>query len=81
MVDPDGLHVLAADIQDEADIRNIFFSRPGVGDGLNDMAFGIKSLVKEDLTIAGGADGKDLQIHTCMPVLAAHGQEGILGDL
>ena len=78
LMDPDGLHVLAADIQDEAHIRLDLAGRRGVGHSLHRMVVCAESAAQEPLAVAGGAKAQDLECHPHGAVFALHLHKALL---
>ena len=81
VLEPDGLHVLASDVQKEGGLRQVFFRRPGMGHGLHHMAFRGKGLRKELLSVAGGAGSQDLKPGSRPFVAVPHLKEPLLCHL
>ena len=60
LVQPHGLHVLAADVQDEGGVGHVLLGRPGVGHRLHRVVLRLESLGEEHLAVAGGARRQDM---------------------
>ena len=69
-VQPDGLHVLAADVQKEGGVWHVLRRRSGVGHRLHHMVFRAEGTLHQKLSIARGTDGKDGKGRSgCIPFL------------
>ena len=75
--EPDGLHVLAADVQQEGGVGHILGGSPGVGHRLHHMALGGEGVGKELLPVAGGAHPQDLQLRPRAAVPVPQLQQGL----
>ena len=78
VIQPDGLHILAADVQQEGGILHILLRRPGMGNGLDKVALSAESLVEQKLPITCGACSKDLKLRSGIPVALPHGDQRFL---
>ena len=66
---PDGLHVLAADVQQEGGVREEAAAAPGMGHGLHRMIVGVEGRGEHLFAVAGGAQAQYLQPDAPFPVL------------
>ena len=81
VVDPDGLHVLAADVEDERRIVDVTSGREGVRDGLDHMAIRMESLGEQQLAVAGCRASQDVEHHAGIRPTAGKLAERMLGDV
>ena len=58
---PDGLHILAADIEDEAGVGHVAGGGMGVRHRFDGMVIGVQRAVEQQLAVAGGADAGDVE--------------------
>ena len=60
MVQPDSLHILAADIEKERDIRHVLESGLRVGNGLHNVVLGGKRPGEQQLAVSGRAAAENI---------------------
>ena len=65
-VEPDGLHVLAADVEHERDVGLAGRGRAGMGDRLDRVVVGMEGAGKELLAVARGAHSIDRKRDACL---------------
>lgn len=58
---PDGFHVLAADVEDEAGVGFVAGGGMGVRHRFDGMVIGVQRAVEQQLAVAGGADAGDVE--------------------
>ena len=58
VLDPDGFHVLAADVQQEGDVGQVVAGGRGVGHRLNGVVIAAERLAQHHFAVAGGAKTK-----------------------
>ena len=79
VVQPDGFHVLSADIQNEGGVFYVLFCRPGVGHRLHGVVLRLEGFGKELLPVAGGAHCQYIQINVFLFIAVPHLDHGFLG--
>jgi len=63
VMQPDGLHVLAADVEDEARVGHAARRGERVRDGFHDVDVGVQRAVEQQLAVAGRAAREDVELH------------------
>ena len=58
---PDGFHVLAADVEDEAGVGLVAGGGMGVRHRFDGVVVGVQRAVEQQLAVAGGADAGDVE--------------------
>ena len=79
--EPDGLHILTADVQHEGGVGDVLGRRPGVGHRLHHVALGGQGVGEQLLPIAGGAHPQDLQLGPRRPIAVPQLQQGLPGHV
>ena len=80
-IQPDGLHILPADVQQEAGSGHILLRCTGMGNSLHCMAFGSERLCKQHLAVSGGAGCQNVQRCAGGPVAVPQCDQGLLGHI
>ena len=63
VLDPDGFHVLAADVQQEGDVGQVVAGGRGVGHRLNGVVIAAERLAQHHFAVAGGAKTEYVQFY------------------
>ena len=79
IVQPDGFHILSANVQDKRSILHIFPCSPGMGYCLYHMALCLKGFRKKHLTVAGSSRCDNVQCYPFFLIFVSHGNQGVLG--
>ena len=74
---PDGLHVLAADVQQKRGVREEAAAAPGVGHGLYRVVVGVKGRREHLLAVAGGAQAQHFQLDAHFFIFLRQGQQAL----
>ncbi|CDC70619.1 unknown [Oscillibacter sp. CAG:155] len=77
ILEPDGLHVLAADVQQEGGIREKAAAAPGVGHGLHCVVIRVERRGKHLLPVTGGTQAQHLQPDPLFPVFLCQSHESL----
>ena len=77
VIQPYGLHILSADIQNKRRVGHIFLRCAGMGHGLHHVTLQIKRLGKQELSVTGGSGGDNVKLYPGLPVTLPHGDQRI----
>ena len=76
-VQPDGLHILSADIQDKRGVFYVLLHCPGMGYSLNHMILCLKCLGKQKFSVSGGTCSQNLKLCSLIPIPVPKSQKRI----
>ena len=78
VLQPDGFHVLAADIENKRSVLHIFFRGSRMSHCFHCMVFRLKSVCKKLFPVPGGSRCENMQPESFFPVAVPHFNQGSL---
>ena len=66
VAEPDGFHILPADVEDKVGVGNVVAAGLGVGDGLDGAVVGAEGAGHHFGAVARGAEAKGMQLHAAL---------------